>query len=198
MGAMCKVQSTPGHFAQYMPNSNERIKTLQSMSLIDEFYSKCDEYNNIVFSPYDNKSYCTDFHSLLNNNMLNDVDIIYLDSPYTQEQYSRFYHILETIVKYDNPITNYKARYRNNRFMSNFCYKSKVEDEFKIIFKYCIGHKINIIISYSNKSIMPIEDLVSLSKEYFSKVLVKHTSYKHSTQGKGSNGIIEYLIICTY
>ena len=31
MGAMCKVQSTPGHFAQFMPKEHKRIKILRNM-----------------------------------------------------------------------------------------------------------------------------------------------------------------------
>ena len=34
----------------------------------------------------------------------NNVDLIYIDPPYTNAHYSRFYHILETLVDYDYPI----------------------------------------------------------------------------------------------
>lgn len=32
-----------------------------------------------------------------------DADILYLDPPYTINQYSTQYHVLETIAKYDDP-----------------------------------------------------------------------------------------------
>ena len=40
MSAMCKVQSTPGHFAQFMPKEHKRIIPLRAMNLFDEFVSK--------------------------------------------------------------------------------------------------------------------------------------------------------------
>jgi adenine-specific DNA-methyltransferase len=30
-------------------------------------------------------------------------DVVYLDPPYNERQYSANYHVLETIAKYDNP-----------------------------------------------------------------------------------------------
>lgn len=198
MNAMCKVQSTPGHFAQYMPATHSRIIPLQSMSLLNEFYSKCDLYTNIYFSDKKNKAFCMDFHELLDNNVCENVNTIYLDSPYTQEQYSRFYHVLETVVKYDNPSVHYKAKYRDNRFQSSFCYKNKVEHEFCSIFEYCKKTETNLLISYSNKGLVSVERLNEIANMYFDITDLKCIDYKHSTQGKGSNKVKEILLSCSY
>ena len=66
------------------------------------------------------------------------VSSVYIDTPYTGEQYSRFYHILETVSKYDNPQLEYKAKYRTDRFTSNFSLKSEVKKEFKEIWQNLI------------------------------------------------------------
>ena len=197
MSAMCKVQSTPGHFAQYMPANHSRIIPLQKMNLYDEFIKKCDLYSNIIFSKHENHAYCMDYHDLLEKKDLNNVNTIYLDSPYTQEQYSRFYHILETVVKYDNPQVFYKAKYRNDRFQSSFCYRSKVSNEFESIFKYCNTHSTNLLISYSDKGLMKIDSLHELAKKYFKNTKLRYIDYKHSTQGKGSKELHEILISCS-
>ncbi|MBO4515946.1 DNA adenine methylase [bacterium] len=196
MGAMCKVQSTPGHFAQYMPANHSRIIPLQKMDLLNEFYSKCNAYSNLYFSKKNNKAFSFDFHKLLKENICGKVDTIYLDSPYTQEQYSRFYHVLETVVKYDNPIVHFKAKYRENRFMSKFCYKGKVEEEFRSIFNYCNQTKTNLVVSYSNHGLITPEILKKVACEYFNDVELKTINYKHSTQGKGTKKIVEILLIC--
>lgn len=196
MCASCKVQSTPGHFAQFMPSTHKRIEPLQKMSLLDEFYQKCENYKSLHFNENKNKSFCMEFKELLKEKDLNDVDTIYLDSPYSQEQYSRFYHILETIVKDDNPQVMFKAKYREDRFKSDFCYKNKAEQEFKYIFKYCKDNKKNLVISYSNKGVVPIENLYNLSKDYFATVELKEINYTHSTLGKGANKIKEIIIKC--
>lgn len=196
MGAMCKVQSTPGHFAQYMPSDHARIIPLQKMNLFEEFLGKCDLYSHLVFSDKENKAFCMDFHDLLKSQNIVDVDTIYLDSPYTQEQYSRFYHILETVVKYDYPEVNFKAKYRNDRFQSSFCYKGRVEQEFETIFDYCKTNSKNLVISYSDKGLLDVTALQELANRYFQKTDLMYIDYKHSTQGKGSNQLHEILITC--
>jgi len=124
------------------------------------------------------------------------IDTIYLDSPYSQEQYSRFYHVLETVVKYDNPEVNFKAKYRNDRFQSDFCYKNRVKQEFENIFEYCEKNKINLVISYSNKGVLESETLEKLCREYFTDVEMRAVDYKHSTQGKGTNNLQELIFCC--
>lgn len=195
MCAMCKVQSTPGHFAQFMPSEHPRIIPLQKMDIYKEFIEKCDNYSDLYLNNKKNKSYCFDYKELFKQN-IGHVDTIYLDSPYSQEQYSRFYHVLETLVKYDNPEVNFKAKYRNDRFQSDFCYKSKVEKEFENIMKYCRSNSTNLVISYSNKAVLSSDELEKLCKKFFKKVDVKEIKYTHSTQGKGNKNLNELVICC--
>jgi adenine-specific DNA-methyltransferase len=197
MGAMCKVQSTPGHFAQYMPKEHKRLKVLRNMDVWEEFIKKCNEYSNIVFTDKENKVFCSDYNKLIDDDILNNVDTLYVDSPYNQEQYSRFYHILETICKYDRPLLDFKAKYRNDRFKSNFCYKNAAGIEFSKIIDYCCHNSINLVISYSEKGIFPIMDLIKLCNEKFPDVKFKEIDFKHSMQGKGNISISEYVIVCT-
>lgn len=196
MCAMCKVQSTPGHFAQFMPSTHSRIIPLQKMNLFDVFLEKCDLYVNLFFNKNQNKAFNMDFHDLLQCEDIASVNTIYLDSPYTQEQYSRFYHVLETVVKYDYPEVNFKAKYRNDRFQSDFCYKNKVENEFNYIFKYCQITSKNLLVSYSNKGLISVDRLHELASKHFKNVKLQTMDYKHSTQGKGTNKLKEILLTC--
>lgn len=198
MSAMCKVQSTPGHFAQFMPATHSRIIPLQKMDLFQEFLTKCNNYSRLVFSDKRNKAFCSDYKILLKEcDDIKQVDTIYLDSPYSQEQYSRFYHVLETVVKYDSPNVDFKAKYRDDRFQSSFCYKGKVKDAFEEIISFSKENNINLVISYSNKALLPVDDLLNLCESYFQHVSIQHIDYKHSTQGKGSNALKEIIITCT-
>lgn len=195
MCAMCKVQSTPGHFAQFMPKDHPRIIPLQKMDINAEFLEKCNNYSNLYINNNNNKAFCGDYKDLFKKN-IGHIDTIYLDSPYSQEQYSRFYHVLETLVKYDNPTVNFKAKYRNNRFQSDFCYKSKVKQEFANIMSFCKQNEINLVISYSNKGVLDYTELEKLCGEYFSSVQVNKINYTHSTQGKGTKELNELIISC--
>lgn len=92
-------------------------------------------------------------------------DILYLDPPYTKNQYSVQYHLLETIARYDNPeikgITG--ARDTSNQ-TSSFSKDGEVQIEFeRLIAKAKFKH---IIISYSSDGIM--------SKEYIENVLKRY------------------------
>lgn len=195
MSVMCKVQSTTGHFAQYMPKYHKRIIPLRNMNVWNEFISKCDDFKQIINNKMNNKSFNLDYKKLIKLDEMKKVETFYLDSPYSGEQYSRFYHILETIVKYDNPEVSYKAKYRNDRFMSDFCYKSKASNEFENIIKYCKINNSNLVISYSNKGVISCEELEALCRKCYDDVEVKTYDYKHSTQGKGNNELLEYLYI---
>ena len=134
---------------------------------------------------------------LINEKIIKNVDTIYVDTPYNQEQYSRFYHILETICKYDNPKLYFKAKYRDDRFKSNFCYKKKVFNEFTYILDYACNNNINLALSYSNKGIINIDDIANYAETLFKNVSLKKKDYSHSSQGKGNKSIIEYLLICS-
>lgn len=195
MSVMCKVQSTTGHFAQYMPKDHKRIIPLRNMNVWNEFIDKCEDFKKIINNNMNNKSFNLDYKKLIKLEEMKNVETFYLDSPYSGEQYSRFYHILETVVKYDNPDVSYKAKYRNDRFMSDFCYKSKVSNEFENIIKYCKTNNSNLVISYSNKGVISCEKLEELCRKYYNNVEVKTYDYKHSTQGKGNNELLEYLYI---
>ena len=198
MNTMCKVQSTPGHFAQFMPSTHKRIIPLQNMDVWDEFLKSCNYYSDFTFSNFNNHCFCGDYKKLLIDDSLKNVDTIYLDSPYSQEQYSRFYHILETIVKYDYPEVHFKAKYRDDRFMSDFCYKSKVLDEFKTILEYCNKTQKNLVISYSTNGVLPHKELFEVCKLFFKNCKLEEINYSHSTQGKGSNKIKEILITLSH
>ncbi len=196
MNTMSKLQSTTGHYAQFMPSNHKRIIPLQQISLQEKFYSITEKYHEITKSNYNNKSFCMDYRQLLKLEDIKKIQTLYLDSPYTSEQYSRFYHLLETLVKYDYPKLSYKAKYRDGRFKSSFCYANKVKEEFSYIFKFSRDNSINIVVSYSTTGIMNYEELLKLCKSYFNKVELDMLPYKHSTLGKGTQEKNEIVITC--
>ena len=197
MSSMCKVQSTTGHFAQFLSKENIRTKYLRQMSVLDNFYLKVKSFDNFVTSNYSNMCYNLDYNELFKLNIINKVKCFYLDSPYTTDQYSRFYHILETICKYDYPNLKYKAKYREDRIKSAFCSRKTVHNEFKKIIEFTYNNASNLVISYSNKGVISIDELVSICKSTYQNVKCKELSFSHSSQGSGNISIKEVLIILT-
>lgn len=49
------------------------------------------------------------------------ADIVYIDPPYNSRQYSRFYHVLETITKWDKPKLHGTALKPDPENMSDYC-----------------------------------------------------------------------------
>lgn len=123
-------------------------------------------------------------------------DILYLDPPYTKNQYSVQYHLLETIAKYDNPEIKGITGARNTKEQTSaFSKNGEVQIEFeKIIAKARFRY---IIVSYSSAGIMSKEYIESVLKRYgkeetydFKKFTYKkYLNYK--TEAKGEH--YEYL-----
>ena len=61
-----------------------------------------------------------------------DCDILYLDPPYTKNKYSVQYHILETLIRYDNPTLKGITGTRDMSWVSQtWSTKNAVEVEFE-------------------------------------------------------------------
>ncbi len=194
MSVMCKAQSTTGHFAQYMDKNHKRIIPLRQLSIYDLFFEKINDFKTFKCSQYNNYHFNLDYKVLFKNDLMDKVKCFYLDSPYTADQYSRFYHILETICKYDNPVLEYKAKYRNDRVQSDFCYKKKVAGEFEYIISFCRSKNASLVISYSNHGVITIDEICKIASKYYSNVDVKNINFEHSSQGKGTIDIQEVII----
>lgn len=195
--AMGYAQLTTGHFAQYLPNNHPRIKPLKSISILKTFKKRVLE-NKIIFSNFKNEVYTDNYRKLLddkNLNKLNTVGLIYVDPPYSSAQYSRFYHILETVTKYDYPIINYKGKYRSDRFQSDFCYKDRVLKEFDFIFQQAYKIGSNVAVSYSTKGIANPGDIANIAKRYFRKTAIFSKAYHHSKLGSGIVRDINEILI---
>ena len=82
---------------------------------------------------------------------------MYADPPYCFVHYSRFYHILETLVRYDYPKIRYKGRYRDDRYQSEYCVKTQVSEAFIQMFEGIKSTNSDMILSYTNSSTNTID-----------------------------------------
>jgi adenine-specific DNA-methyltransferase len=133
------------------------------------------------------------------NSLIREVsgDILYIDPPYTITEYSSAYHLLETIARYDYPeIAGKTARRQNNRKMSKYTRKNAIDAFEDLIHQASFNH---IIISYSNESLIPIDDLTNMLKKYSKNgnVIMKSirsNAYKNIRESKKSKALQELLI----
>lgn len=76
-----------------------------------------------------------------------NADVVFLDPPYNSRQYSRFYHVLENITKWDKPELHGVAMKPDAENMSNYSRKSAPE-----VFDNLIQniHAKYIVVTYNN------------------------------------------------
>ena len=102
-------------------------------------------------------------------------DIVYLDPPYTKRQYASYYHILETIVKGDNPNVSGTAGLRPWKDNASvFCYKSKALSALTDLIIKQQAHR--VIVSYSDDGHVNLNDLYEHLKLYGNVKIVEVAS----------------------
>ncbi len=134
--------------------------------------------------------------------------VVYLDAPYKREEYSRYYHVLETMVAYDYPASEKKGRLRSKhngeRFSTEFFSKnaSKIEYIFTTIILKVLHNSSICVWSYSDNGTASIKEIINtVQKNIDCKVYVYGVPYKHSVHGKnvkkgsGKFNVTEYCIV---
>lgn len=161
------------------------------------------EFKKIIYSGRTNKMFCEDYKKLFTEEyaeFMDKIDTIYIDPPYTNAHYSRFYHILETLVRYDYPEINFFGRYREDRYQSPFCIKSEAMSEFEYMIKTSKYRNKNLVISYSDTSqcILTKEEIEKICRKYYAIVKVKEIDYLYRNFGQKPNKVKgnELLIVC--
>ncbi|QJP11980.1 restriction endonuclease [Pseudomonas multiresinivorans] len=197
MHAMAYTSQGTGHYAQYRD-----AKTLSSMKDINK-------YRQASVGGYFSRK----FNALLKWNIDNVVDlghkivamdykeclkgldgaVVYADPPYAFVHYSRFYHAIETLVKYDYPELQYKAgnlvkgRYREDRHQSPFCISSQVKGAFTDLFDGVKDSNSELVLSYSNTGMIDIDDLIDLAHQELGaryQVWYENIDHDHMTMGR--------------
>ena len=127
-----------------------------------------------------------------------ETDLVYADPPYSFVHYSRFYHALETLVRYDYPASEYYGRYRSDRHQSPFCVKTKVKKAFQDIILPVAEAQKKLVISYSNTGMITLGDLRKECEIGFGKSHVQLISsdYMHATM-EGAKTSIERSRNCS-
>lgn len=114
-------------------------------------------------------------------------DILYLDPPYSKNDYSTQYHLLETIIRYDNPEIKGKTGTRQDKSKSLFTEKMTAQIALeKIISEAKFKH---IILSYNNNGVIEEKYLDILLKKHSIKFVKKEIKYQNYTNKKSITNI---------
>jgi adenine-specific DNA-methyltransferase len=199
---------TSGHFAQYRIDRGDEktadLRRIRSEDVLKIFLNKA---GNIEISPNgkSNKVFALEYKELLSKKkyrkFIKDASLVYLDPPYSGEGYSRYYHIAETLVNYDYPECRFKGCYRDDRFKSNFCKRTKAREEFENVINLVskMNGNIKLLISYveSDSAILKVKEIKDMCGKYFKTVpRIRKKEHSHSSLGKKNGKVKEFYIFC--
>jgi adenine-specific DNA-methyltransferase len=205
MYAMSYTTQSTGHFAQYRDgNTEEAMRNIlyyRQLSLPRMFKKKFINLLSILHStPKKVVTKTLDFSTCLQN--LPQQTTVYADPPYAPVHYSRFYHALETLVKYDYPEVEFKGRYRKDRHQSPFSQKSNANQAFTNLFDGILLKKSQLLLSYSDSGVLPFQKILELAEKKFSKTHYTldyfDSDHEHSTMGRfedSKRSVKEYVIV---
>lgn len=204
MYSMSYCSQSTGHYAQYRDAKNEKSKndilTYRLRHIITYFESKFNQLQaHLGNNELEHKITSLDYRECLD--VIKPKTLVYADPPYGFVHYSRFYHALETLVKYDYPMVHHKGRYRSDRHQSPFSRASEVKEAFKTLFLKIKIKQSNLILSYSNTGMITLNQILEIAKQVMGsdyEVGYNEADHKHSTMGRNDDKnkeVTEYLII---
>jgi adenine-specific DNA-methyltransferase len=191
--ALLKTANSTGHFAQYLtPKSNnfQRHLTLRRRALWAEWLTSLADLAPVGERDWrkHNKAFNQDTLSLIPRlaRTKADLSVIYADPPYTDDQYSRFYHLLDTLILYDYPAVTGAGLYRPDRFQTPFSIKSKAPAALERLIEASARTGADLVLSYPTNGLASAAgaDIRAILRKYFRRVEISRTvQHLHSTFG---------------
>ncbi|MEC2277817.1 DNA adenine methylase [Bacillus velezensis] len=190
MFAMSYNSQSTGHYAQYRDATNNKnmndILIYRRKEIVPYFIRKFTEFQNVLQENQQPSNVVSkDYIDCLNN--IEFKSTVYADPPYCFVHYSRFYHAIETLVRYDYPEVKYKGRYRTDRHQSPFCIRSQVRSAFERMFAIINERESNLVLSYSNTGMIKLDEIIELAVSTFDDnytIQARSLDYLHSTMGR--------------
>lgn len=200
------------------PHLFEKIRRDKGLSATSQYDAWLDRYQQQAIGTRGHTVVRGDYEDTIRSHC-QDVSVIYADPPYGREHYSRYYHVLETMARGDDPpISSATSKqsakwstgaYRTDRHQSPFCIRSKAPSAFRSLFSHSKQVGASLILSYSptaigskpRERVIDADDLISIAREYFNRVelepmpVVEHNKLNRSRLNSDGNGS-EILIVC--
>lgn len=204
--AISRVVNAPGHTAQFLKPSSkaaaERIRRTWARTLWPLFVSALDSIEPLGTRSWrgSNQVVTHDALELLRTLHARDVGAVYADPPYTKDQYSRYYHLYETLYRYDFPDALGNARARSDRFSTEFCLASAVASAMEdlVLESDRIGRP--LVLSYPSNGLLStrgiqVSDLIERHRSITQVIEIPHA---HSTLGARAGKKSKATTECIY
>lgn len=192
-----KIGSAPGHFAQYLEAKTtsawENIRRQRRRIVWEVFLDAIYSIRPFGSSEWRvrNRVFREDALKLVGELSTGGQKprIVYADPPYSEAQYSRYYHVLENLVNYNYPQISHKGRYFNERFSTPFSTASLVGSAFRSLVEQASCLRADLVISYPPNGfyLQRGGNLLSLLRDFYPRVDLIEVDHVHSTLG-GKHG----------
>lgn len=204
ISSMSYVTQSTGHYAQYRDVNSRNMNDILIYRRRDIWIYFERKFLDLVTNlngTNTKSSRITNLDYLDCLRLIENGSIVYADPPYQSVHYSRFYHALETLVRYDYPAVSHKGRYREDRHQSPFCKKTTVNEAFTSLFEAVNNKEAHLALSYSDTGMISLAKIIALATKVFkgnytNKVLQKE--HLHSTMGRSDERqqiVTEYIIL---
>ncbi|MYA37110.1 MAG: hypothetical protein F4193_06935 [Candidatus Dadabacteria bacterium] len=201
--AASRVATTTGHFAQHMrvnEHNLARFIAQRRREVWSEWLRAVYENHPVGTTSWraSNRVFRQDATGLLDDLQNDDAipAVVYADPPYTRDQYSRYYHVYETLLQYDYPQSYGSGRYRPDRFRSPYSMKTRVGEAMKGLISRCAKLGSSLVLSYPERGMLDHSDEVIptlLRRHYGRKPQVHMVTSSHSSFG-ASKGRQNYTV----
>ena len=203
------IVNAPGHTAQFLkpntPSGHSRIVRTWSRSVWDQFAAALCDVSQVGTEEWrsGNSVNVGDALHFIGGGHPGDIGAVYADPPYTKDQYSRFYHLYETLYRYDYPESTGAGRNRPDLFKTGFCLKTAVLASFHDLCRNVARMSVPLVISYPSVGLLAEAGVTvpDVATAYFANVSIRSFETNHSTMGassgKSKKPATENLYVCT-
>jgi adenine-specific DNA-methyltransferase len=201
--ALSRCATSTGHFAQPLTAKQSNIKRFlkqRSRSIRDAWLDAIEGLTPVGTPNWRRHNRAFRGDALLQLDALATAGqkpaVVYADPPYTNDQYSRYYHVYDTLILYDYPCVSGRGLYRPDRAISSFSLATAVQSSIECLIRRTATIGADLIITY------PTDGLLRNSREilpeiikavYGRKPAIREITHHHSTMG-GSKGTSKQLV----
>ena len=156
-----RINNSTGHFAQYLKlkaHNADRVLRQRSRNAIVEFWRAMDTIRPIGTAAWRShnryfRSEATELLRLLKTNG-DTPSVVYADPPFSEAQYSRYYHVLEELIEYRYPKVRGTGLYGDGRFQSKFAHLGAVESMMERLISGVAETSASLVLSYPSNGLL--------------------------------------------
>lgn len=191
--AASAIINAPGHSAQFLkPNDRAayvRIDRYWRRSAWEAFVTALAAIQPVGTTSWrsTNRVRNSEALNLLARLDQTDVGAVYADPPYTRDQYSRFYHLFESMYRYDFPTSKGEGRTPTPASMrsSSFSQANSVRDAFESLFVGVAQLGCPLVLSYPSNGLLVTRgaDPIDVARPWLRVIDHLTVEHVHSTLG---------------